>query len=124
MLSKPLLATLLACAPSGLWAFGNMDCIGTEYCTGGSCSTAAQAFSVEFDWNAEIIDVVGDGLDPMRLGLVYGAATPEATSGQLAFATPDGSHAIIIEATGTRIDARLAIFDGVYTGQCAAREAA
>ncbi|MBY4893093.1 hypothetical protein KUL25_09985 [Rhodobacteraceae bacterium N5(2021)] len=101
-----------------------MDCIGTEYCTDGSCSTAAQAFSVEFDWNAEAIDLAGDGLDPTRLALVYGGAAPEAASGPLAFATPDGSHAIIIEAAGTRIEARLAIFDGVYTGQCTAREAA
>lgn len=129
MLSRPLLATLLALgfvgAPSGLWAFENMDCIGTEFCTDGGCAASAEVFTVDFDWTARAVAIARGNAPALMLAMVHPTGSGVASAGNLAFSQPDGDATLMLDVQADGIEAAVMFDDtGLYVGQCTAREAA
>ncbi|GAB5448343.1 hypothetical protein [Gymnodinialimonas sp.] len=125
MLSKPLLATLLAVAPSGLWAFEAMDCIGTEICTANvGCTDGITNITLDFDWPDEAIIVALDAAEPQRQEVVGNSFDADAMSGVLSY-RGDGQAALLLAFREGRITLTyLPGGDTSYRGNCTAREAA
>lgn len=127
MLSKPLLVTLLAVAPSGALAFGDLDCVGVEYCTATGCTPSFMVFSVEFDWPGSAVDLAVGSSDPLRLSLLSPDVSPDGTSGQLAYGQLETEQAAALQLTfmAQRIEAAITLGDNTtHSGLCAHREAA
>lgn len=128
MLSKPLLATLLAAvwsvAPSGLWAFEAMDCIGTEFCDGDSCTPSLMVFPLEFDWATDSLTVdMGGGT--IRMTLLTPELSSDGMSGEVRY---DGPDDMILSLSFAGEDTSMDLSNGVpgqrHLAVCAAREAA
>lgn len=127
MLSKPLLATLLAAATLGLAtqasAFSDLDCIGTEFCTEDTgCAPSVTVFGVAFDWPASAVDVATQDRD-IRLRLAAPDVDPDGTQGNLTYFNTD-NEGLVIEFQGPDIAMTLILDDGAHRATCTAREAA
>lgn len=128
MLSRPLLATLLAtllaAAPTGLWAFEAMDCIGTEFCTDEGCTPSSQIYAVDFDWATDSVTLTTQG-DTLTTGLRVPATEALPTPGQLAYIAPEGTG---LWPTFSGADIAMELFTGTpgatHHAICATREAA
>lgn len=122
MLSRPLLATLLAIAPSGAWAFGDLDCIGVETCTLEVCTPSLQVFAIAFTWPEDRADITLANtttrlmLDPDSLG-----------AGEMIFTGTDAAARLVLSFANGRDIAMTYRPDGdatTHTAICAHREAA
>lgn len=124
MTFRPLLATLLAAAPSAALAFGDMDCVGTEICNDEGCTPSFLTYRVDSDWPNDSLTITEGGVPrPMTLDL------PEAADGgfpgQLIFR---GADEVGLWLTGTGAIVRMELFNGTpgrtHHAICDAREAA
>lgn len=123
MLSRPLLATLLAAAPSGAMAFDAMDCVGTEICTDGTCTPSFLVYAIGFDWPAQAAIVETSG-QTMQLTLAGNDTNADGTAGALSYVA-DETAALILTFQTTDITMTYTPGDGTtHLANCAAREAA
>ncbi|ABD56212.1 hypothetical protein [Jannaschia sp. CCS1] len=133
MPSQPLLASLLAVAFSsnagGAVAFEDLDCIGTEYCNDEGCTPSVDVFPVAFDWTTDSL-TIGVGGSNVRLISQVSDVSPEAASGQMVYAGPDGIGlwlTFVGEALSMELFLDMPVHDarrGTHHALCAAREAA
>ncbi len=127
MLFRPFLATLLAAAPSGVAAFGDLDCIGTETCSDGTCRNDMGVlvnYPLVFDWDAQTVTFPFDDTI-MVLPIVGQDTSATSPSGQMAFGNPQGT-ALLLNFSGFEIAATLTLEGSttVHRATCAPQEAA
>lgn len=82
------LIALLLLAPHGVWAFGDLDCIGIRTCDGTRCTAPLENYTVTFEWDRNIAIVEFEG-SVVTLELASNPVAPDSASGTMFFLAPD-----------------------------------
>lgn len=126
MRARLLIAAAIMAAPLPAVAFGDLDCIGTEFCFSGACTASVLVFQVIFDWPNNTISVTAAG-ETLRMTLQSPNVSPGGTSGQLSYTQTDtpNSAGLLLAFAGEDITMILALGQnaGTHHATCAALEA-